>query len=75
MIEMITDPLFGAIDSTVCFVSDTIAGVTGVRCTRDTSGMLPVSQQAVRRQQVVAASQRQPAPVRAGFATNFIARG
>ena len=75
MIEIITDPIFGALDSTVCFVSDTVAGLTGVRCTRDTSGALPFAKQTAQRQQVIAASQRQPAPRRAGFATNFIARG
>lgn len=76
MIEMITDPVFGAIDSVVCFTSDTVAGLTGLRCTRDTSGALPFAQQATRRQQVVEASRPQTlAPQRAGFATNFIARG
>ena len=75
MIEIITDPLFGAIDTVVCFTSDAIAGVTGVRCTRDTTGVLPFAKQTAQRQQVIAASQRQPAPRRAGFATNFIARG
>jgi len=83
MIEMITDPLFGAIDSVVCFTSDTVAGLTGVRCTRDTSGVIPFGKQVAQRQQIIAASQRQPvgvkrqptAPQRSEFATNFRARG
>ena len=75
MIEMITDPLFGAINTVVNFTSDTVADFTGVRCTRDTSGALPFAKQTAQRQQVIAASQRQPEPRRAGFATNFIARG
>ena len=76
MIEMITDPIFGAIDTVVCLTSDTVAGLTGVRCTRDTGGVLPFEKQATQRQQVIAASRQQAlAPVRAGFATNFIARG
>lgn len=73
MIEMITDPIFDATGGVVCFVSDTVAGLTGVRCAYEAPA---VTQQAVRRQQVVAASQPQTlAPQRAGFATNFIARG
>ena len=75
MIEMITDPLFGALNTVVCLTSDGIAGLTGVRCTREDTGILPFEKQATQRQQVIAASQRQPAPRRAGFATNFIARG
>lgn len=75
MIEMITDPMFGAINTVVNFTSDTVAGLTGVRCTRDTQGALPFAKQTAQRQQVIASSQRQPAPTRAGFATNFIARG
>ena len=73
MIEMITDPIFGAIDTVVCFTSDTVAGITGMRCAYEAPA---VTQQAVRKQQVIAASRPQTlAPQRAGFATNFIARG
>ena len=75
MIDMILNPVLDIANGAVCMVSDTVAGLTGVRCTRDTSGALPFAKQTAQRQQVIAASQRQPAPRRAGFATNFIARG
>ena len=41
MFEEITNPIFGAFDSAVCFVSDVMADTTGFRCTRTGTGILP----------------------------------
>ena len=77
MFEEITDPIFGAFDSAVSFVSDVGADLTGFRCTREGTGQLPFAthQQAVAPAQIrrtaprsVPTPPRQVAPpARAGF--------